>query len=246
MTRKKPSVSGKTVLRPSSSVEVANSLRRSTYSTTITVLVGVAKESFTVHEDIICARSNLFKAAVSKDWKEAGSKTVNLPEQSPAVFKAYLESVYFPIANLLELVEAHADELVPEHQDHFKDKESVIKAKNGHALIKLYVLGSFLGDTLFKNETIKAMVEGWNDGSLNFQVSDMVFDAAQAGCGLQKLMGDVLAKKVLTPGRVDEMVDALVHSTSLTGVSATLKAIVAKRYGDKWAEKFDAENYIER
>lgn len=205
------------------------------------MLVGVAKESFTVHEDIICARSNFFKAAVSKDWKEAGSKTVNLPEQTPAVFKAYLESVYFPNADLLELVKSHAHDLVLNSEDRFK--KDIVLAKAGHGLVKLYLLGDFVGDVLLKNEIIRAIVEGCNGKGLYFQtkVLNMVFDGTPTDCGLQKVVADIVAKELVIGG----LVEGFVKSVSPSAVSATLKAVVAKRCGDKWARKFDAGKYIE-
>lgn len=64
------------------------------YRSIITVLAGVEKESFVVHEASICARSPFFRAACSKEWKEGQTKVVELPEVEHEAFAVYVHWVY--------------------------------------------------------------------------------------------------------------------------------------------------------
>jgi hypothetical protein len=65
-------------------------------SLSIRVLVG-AEESgmkeFTVHEDLICPRSQFFRKAMSGPWKESEERKVDLPEDEPGVFALYLKLI---------------------------------------------------------------------------------------------------------------------------------------------------------
>lgn len=63
---------------------------------TITVLVGEgeAQESFIVHKELICARSEFFRVSMKEVWKEGKEGVIPLPEDDPQVFALYVQSLY--------------------------------------------------------------------------------------------------------------------------------------------------------
>ena len=130
-------------------------LDRSNFAQTITVLVGEKEQSFIVHQDIICASSEFFRAAVSKGWQEEETKTVRLREHSPAAFKIYLEWLYVGKdgdVDLEALALTYADELIPEDE---RIPETILpRLFAGHALCKLWMLGDFLDDEKFNDDVI--------------------------------------------------------------------------------------------
>jgi hypothetical protein len=62
----------------------------------IKVLVGAddAAETFTVHEKLICERSEFFHKTLDGDWKEAQDRVVELPKDDPKIFQLYISSLY--------------------------------------------------------------------------------------------------------------------------------------------------------
>ena len=218
---------------------------RSHYESTIRVAVGKddGKESFVVHEDLFSARSTFIKAAVAKGWKEAEEKTLCLPEHRAIVFKCYLEAAYSRNLDLVVLAKENADTIVSDEEDDF-DAHPQFRAlaKTGHALVRFYMLGGFLGDVAFKNEVVKAVLTGYRCHVLCFytQAMRLSFDATPTDCGLQKLVADTIAHRMDTT----KTVDWLAH-VSLACVLAVLKATVEERYGDLKPAEWDVQKYLE-
>lgn len=63
-------------------------------SAVATVIVGETKKDFFVHETLITRSSSFFQAALSKNWKEGQTKTVELPGTKPEIFHIYLDWLY--------------------------------------------------------------------------------------------------------------------------------------------------------
>lgn len=62
------------------------------FDNTVTVLVCRGEKRFTLHQDVVCAKSKFFKAACSKRWIEG--RLVRLPEMATSTCKAYCGWVY--------------------------------------------------------------------------------------------------------------------------------------------------------
>lgn len=62
------------------------------YDSVVTFLVGAGEKRFTVHKDVICAKSKFVRASCSDRWQEGREKVVRLPEARliPA-FQMYMD-----------------------------------------------------------------------------------------------------------------------------------------------------------
>jgi hypothetical protein len=64
------------------------------HSEIVTLLVGPEKVALRVHKDLICSKSEFFRACLETDFSEAGSKTVALPEDGIEQVEAFLTWIY--------------------------------------------------------------------------------------------------------------------------------------------------------
>jgi hypothetical protein len=165
---------------------------RSSYSSTITVLVGAEAESFTVHEDVICERSSFIKSAVTKGWAETQSKTVTVSECEAVAFKIYLESLYGHGDEVAEFTFSYIDDLVHVDERPHDDGDDTELTVHVLGLAKLWVLGDFLGDVRFQNEVMVGILEESNSGDedVGITVFDYVRNNTAAESPLHKWADD--------------------------------------------------------
>ncbi|KAK5710624.1 hypothetical protein LTR17_018799 [Elasticomyces elasticus] len=69
-------------------------MQRSDFAEQVTVVVGPERECFIVHKHLICRSSAFFKAATSLEWQNNNKKSIELPDDDPKIFGAYLLSLY--------------------------------------------------------------------------------------------------------------------------------------------------------
>ncbi|KAK5159717.1 hypothetical protein BJ546DRAFT_950332 [Cryomyces antarcticus] len=113
----------------------------------VTVRVGTGNDEFSVHEELVCASSPFFEAAMKPHWKEAKDRLVELPEDTAEIFGIYIQWLYTKgIASLPE------------------DPSSDSFLGEGYSLLaSAYVLGEKLQDIAFKNDVVDAiMAESFN------------------------------------------------------------------------------------
>lgn len=60
----------------------------------MTIFVGADKEKFVVHKDLICSKSEYFRAAFAGRFKEAEEEEMRFENVSPAVFRTVINWVY--------------------------------------------------------------------------------------------------------------------------------------------------------
>ncbi|KAK5164056.1 uncharacterized protein LTR77_010147 [Saxophila tyrrhenica] len=74
----------------------ALSLSKFDWRETVNILAGPEddQETFLLHRDLLCSRSDLFRAAIIGDWKEAQEKVVRLPEVNNKLFRVYVGCLY--------------------------------------------------------------------------------------------------------------------------------------------------------
>lgn len=138
----------------------------------IVVLVSVTEQRFTVHKDIICTKPKFFTAACRKSWPEGRVKVVRLPEVEPTTFQLYLDWVYS------DNIATESNGLPESHKP----------------LVKLYLLGNYLGDMQCRNETMKVPCAHHQDlGSLvpSEKSAHLVWENTTPGSLLRKWLVDI-------------------------------------------------------
>jgi hypothetical protein len=109
-------------------------------SDTIFLIVGEAQEYMLVHAPYLSARSEFFRAALSKDWKEGQSRVIKLPEDDPSTVAQYLDFVY--------------KDRLPTQRKWFPDQAKFMY----FALAQLYVYGERVLDVVIRNTIVEHFV----------------------------------------------------------------------------------------
>ncbi|KAJ4384409.1 hypothetical protein N0V86_000008 [Didymella sp. IMI 355093] len=102
--------------------------------------------SFHIYADLLTSRSEFFKKALSRAWKEAEERKVDLPEVDTAVFKLYLNHIYTGELAVIP---------VPLPKEH---KNMYVGVAEKKRLAELYVLAKLLQDVKCKNAVLKAFI----------------------------------------------------------------------------------------
>lgn len=96
------------------------------------------KKNFIIHTSFATKSSKFIRAALAGDWKEAREKLIPLPEARVADFQIYTEWMYTGrIAN--RAYDGSSD--------------------NSVTLVRLYILGEYLGDTRFSNTIMDNLLQ---------------------------------------------------------------------------------------
>ena len=124
----------------------------------ITLLVGPSKEKFTAPKCFLTKSAEFFKACCSSSWKEGQTNTIELPEETPETFSAYLQWLYTEHLvivdgfNLDDIKVYSEDE--PENSAAQEETDAAFKA-----LCDFAVLADRLGDASFTNTVIDWMLK---------------------------------------------------------------------------------------
>jgi hypothetical protein len=133
----------------------------------ITILVGEDTEEeqrFTVHKDMICAKSKFFRAACSERWPTGREIIVRLPAGTPEDFQIYVEWVYTSRINI-----------------DIEDIEE-LQAK----LTDMYILGDLVDDYQLRIATIeRLMTNVLVDSPIVCPELHKVYEATVAGSPLR-------------------------------------------------------------
>ncbi|KAF2122616.1 hypothetical protein BDV96DRAFT_593136 [Lophiotrema nucula] len=114
---------------------------------TVEVDQNPARQTFTVHENLIRKSSAFFEAALGRGWTEARDRVVKLPEYSARAFELYMNWLYTS-------------------RPHYKDPHgmSLAEAESSWCdLLESYLLGDYLQDANFKDITIDSMLRWMHD-----------------------------------------------------------------------------------
>ncbi|KAK4954671.1 hypothetical protein LTR10_008104 [Elasticomyces elasticus] len=128
---------------------------RSSFTDTLTVLVGDEKVPFTIHTDTIRAKSTFFDAACQREWTEGREKMVKLPEVAPDTFELYAAWVYHGKIDH-EALRVAAVPKATARQDLIEEKPRKFWSTSMMDLTRLHVAADFLGDA----ELMKRAVDG--------------------------------------------------------------------------------------
>lgn len=113
-----------------------------------------------VHTSFATKSSSLFCAALKNDWKEAHEKRIDLPGTKVVDLQSYLQWLYTG-----RIAELNYDE----------------SPANSATLIRLYILGDYLGDSRFSNAVIDTLLE-----NSSYVVSGMVFESSTVDLAWEK------------------------------------------------------------
>lgn len=117
-------------------------------------------KTFTVHTSFAIKSSSFFRAALKNDWKEAREKRIDLPGTKVVDFQIYLQWLYTGRIAELNYAESPA---------------------NSATLIRLCILGDYLGDSRFSNAVIDTLIE-----NSSYVVSGMVFESSTVDLAWEK------------------------------------------------------------
>jgi hypothetical protein len=134
----------------------------------ITILVGEDEHRFTVHKDMLCAKSKFFRAACSERWASGVEKAVRQPEGTAEDFQIYVEWVYTSKISL------HTEEI---------DKQ---QAK----LMDMYILGDVVDDYQLRNASMRRLIANTRKEMtiLTSRQVHKVYEATTTGSPLRKFI----------------------------------------------------------
>lgn len=136
----------------------------------ITVFVGKGdgEQRFTVHKDMICAKSKFFQAACSKRWKSGKEKIVRPPDVTPEQFQIYAKWVYTSRVSVDE--ERLVDEQI--------------------TLMDMYIFGDIIDGYQLRNITMERLIHNVRDCKYfpEAQCFDKVYAATPTGSPLRRFL----------------------------------------------------------
>ncbi|KAK5689687.1 hypothetical protein LTR97_012686 [Elasticomyces elasticus] len=168
---------------------------RSSFTDTITVLVGEEKVPFTIHTKTVRAKSKFFDAACQREWIEGRERVVKLPEVDPETFELYATWVY---QGKIDHEALRIAALNPRHIATEEEQRTEGRVKYWSTstmdLMRLHVAADFLGDT----ELMKRAVDGITDIIASrctwiYTLTDIVsyvWDATTSASGLRRIVLD--------------------------------------------------------
>ncbi|KAI6825402.1 hypothetical protein KC332_g7872 [Hortaea werneckii] len=181
------------------------------YSKTISIVVGNNYwDPFNVHESLLVTSSEVFKAALSADWKENRLKVIHLSCHRPVNFQIYLDWLYGRgHVNIEVLVmESLADSgtTAPGEKDPWVVDQ----------LCELWILGDYLLDNEFKNAVIESILclVATDSRMILPDTVERIVDGTLTDSGLYRWLLDRLAS-VLTPNDLEKIEYILPQSVLL-------------------------------
>jgi hypothetical protein len=180
--------------RPLRRVTSASRTRLGSSFITFRVGQGVT-EDFTIHENLVTARSEFVRVALSRDWKEARERVIELPDDLPDAFETYQRSLYTDITRPFNALGSKED------------------SQEYKLLVRAYILGERFMDDKFQNDVVNAIIDKLvHSGSFDPSLTDMVYDNTPLGSPLRQLLLDIYAwagnAKWLNEEKLDDPVNA--------------------------------------
>lgn len=108
----------------------------------VTLVVGPEKYEMVVHGNVVADKSEFFKMALKKDWREGQLRTIDFPTDDPTTMRDYINFLYNQ-----HLPTAHVEIPNVDRMDHH------------HRLGELYILADRLLDSTCTKAVIEEMIE---------------------------------------------------------------------------------------
>jgi hypothetical protein len=154
-------------------------------SDTLFLIVGEEQEQFLVHSTYLSARSEFFRAALSKNWKEGQSRVIKLPEDDPTTVAQYLDFVY--------------KDMLPTLRGWSPDQAKVMYL----ALARLYVYGERVLDVVIRNVIVEHFISFSSIANRELlphpyypgpDVVELVYEGTTAASPMRKLLVDMYVR----------------------------------------------------
>lgn len=138
--------------------------------------IAAPNETFHVHSSLLRAHSKYFRALLQDDPATAEyghAPTIYLPDQDPAAFKTYVQYLYY-------------NELNPTFGKYGK----------GRRLMQAYVLGECVGDSVFQDRIIDAMIAYCIEQKVvpNYPIINVVYNGTAEDSPARRLMVDLMVR----------------------------------------------------
>lgn len=153
------------------------------------MLVGEEEKRFTVHEDIICQKSEFFQDACSQLSREGQEVIVRLPDiRAPYMFPVYMNWTY---TNDMTI-----DKLASLLDECYVGKE----------LVELYLLGDVLKDVKLRNKVLRLLYMHFREynTTLTAEQCHIVWEHTTSDSSIRKMLVDHIAT-VMAPALFREM-----------------------------------------
>lgn len=105
--------------------------------------------TFTIHENLLTARSEFVRLALGGGGEEASTRTIPLPDDDPAVFTIYQQHLYTGLIHTRSIDKTSISTVDTKQQE----------TAEYSTLVHAYILGSKLLDTAFKDALIDSIIE---------------------------------------------------------------------------------------
>ena len=152
----------------------------------ITVIVGQGKKTYKIPRDLLIQRSDFFKAAITKPWKEAQDGYIYLPEIDIGIFEAYHHWLIEDEVIVVDLAECKSINQV--------DKATAAALRM--TLVPLWLAAQLLGDLPLRiaiiNKLLRYMVQGELVCFPGPQSVEMAWTDSAEDSTLRRLMFDML------------------------------------------------------
>ncbi|KAI4727085.1 hypothetical protein E4T49_05135 [Aureobasidium sp. EXF-10728] len=145
------------------------------YKETVILVVGAAKEHYTLHKELLCFYSDFFRAAFNGSFKEATERKIELPETEAEVFEAFQAWLY---TQKLPKNEIKPAKMYPEWP----------------LLTKLWIFGDKYQFPLLQNNVADAMLDKVDkDAESPVYVLNLAYENTTPNAPLRKIVVDIMA-----------------------------------------------------
>jgi len=173
-------------------------------SNIIQVKVGADQQIFNVHKDLLCYYSSYFERALNGDFKEAIDKSIELDDEDPFIFQAFVSWLYTE-----RLYEDKKEPIDPKSED--REKRTTVNLSQ-RQLMQIWLFGEKRGIPALQNKAINLYHQNFSESRLlDVYLLNTVYEQTLEDSKLRKYLAALYAFSGLkfnmrsgNPGRVSQ------------------------------------------